>query len=686
MRLSVDVGGTFVDFVHFDDQTGTINIEKVPSSGQLEEQFLEGVARLGLDLREVKTIVHGSTLVINTIVQERGAKVGLITTEGFRDVLELGRGNRPEIYNLFYKQPAPLVPRYLRVEVPERLDWRGEVLTPLINDDDNNNNEAAAREAVRALVAEGVEAIAICFLHAYANPIHERQMKAIAQEEFPNGLICISSDIVREWREFERTSTTVINAYTQPQVDHYLSALETRLAQANYEGTLNIMQSSGGITTSQAAKIAPVRMIQSGPAGGVIGAVGLGEALGIKNLVSADVGGTTFDVALVVEGNALEKSSEKINRRPILQPTIDIVSLGAGGGSIAWIDAEGGLRIGPHSAQADPGPVCFGLGGTEPTVTDAQVVLGYLDPHYYLGQRMTLDKTAAAQAIEQKIAQPLGLSLIEAANGIIHLTNMNMALAIRQITIERGHDPREFALVCFGGGGGLFASALLQELEMKQAIIPVNPAIFSAWGLLNADFREDLNRTLVFAMNGTSGSDLATAFAPLDAEGRERLTANRMSKSTIKIERFADCRYQGQEHTVTVPVLESDFEHDDLQALKERFDDYHQQAYAHNLPSHAAEIVNLRLRALGITQKPPLTHLADGNSSVKQAKKGSRMVYFAGQWTECPVYDRPKLAATHTFPGPAIVEEWTSTILIRPKQAVSVDQYGNLLLMSDEAS
>ncbi len=670
MRLSVDVGGTFVDFVKFDDSTGEITIEKVPSAGKLADQFMDGVVRLGLDLKSVDTIVHGSTLVINTIVQERGAKVGLITTQGFRDVLELGRGNRPEIYNLFYKQPTPLVPRYLRYEVAERLDAKGNVLTPL--------DEAGARQAVRDLAVEGVDAIAICFLHAYANPAHEREMKRIVEEEFPAGLVCISSDIVREFREFERTSTTVINAYTQPQVDRYLTELEARLASEAYAGSFNIMQSSGGITSAQNAKTAPVRMIQSGPAGGVIGAVGLGEVIGVKNLVSADVGGTTFDVALIADGQALEKSSEKINRRPILQPSIDIVSIGAGGGSIAWIDSEGGLRIGPHSAQADPGPICFGLGGTQPTVTDAQVVLGYLDPNYYLGKRMTLDKAGAAKAIEEQIAQPLGLSLIEAANGIIHLTNMNMALAMRQMTIERGYDPREFSFVCFGGGGGLFVSALFEELEMKEAIVPPNPAIFSAWGLLNADYREDFNQTAVFPMDGMSGEALAGEFGKLVLSDKDEVVSE---KSTHQILRFADCRYQGQEHTVTVLVLESDFEADDLSALKQRFDAAHEHAYAHALPDHSAEVVNLRLRVLGVTPKPKLKTMATGTGTAADALKGSRTVEFSSGSAECAVYDREKLTAGNQFVGPAIVEEWTSTILIRPGQSVLVDQIGNLRIV-----
>ncbi len=669
MRLSVDVGGTFVDFVKFNDQTGEITIEKVPSAGKLADQFITGVSLLNLDLQDVSTIVHGTTLVINTIVQERGAKVGLITTEGFRDVLELGRGNRPEIYNLFYKQPKPLVPRYLRHEVTERLDWQGEILTPL--------DEQQARQAVKTLKQEGVEAIAICFLHGYANPIHEQRMKQIAQDVYPEGLVCISSDIVREFREFERTSTTVINAYTQPQVDRYLTELEARLTAEKYSGSLNIMQSSGGITSATNAKTAPVRMIQSGPAGGVIGAVGLGATIGTTDLVSADIGGTTFDVALIVDGQALEKSSEKINKRPILQPSIDIVSIGAGGGSIAWIDAEGGLRIGPHSAQAHPGPVSFGLGGTEPTVTDAQVVLGYLDPDYYLGERMKLDKEGATAAIKEKIADPLGLSVLAAADGIIRLTNMNMALAMRQMTIERGYDPREFSFVCFGGGGGLFVAALFEELEMKEAIVPPNPAIFSAWGLLNADYREDFNQTMVLPLSRMSGTALAAAYAKIQSDDQ---TKPNDSAQKTTIQRFADCRYQGQEHTVTVPVLDSDLTADDLTPLKKRFDEVHQHAYAHSLPDHSAEIVNLRLRVLGVTPKPQLKKIPAATDSVDNAQKGSRTVYFSSGPAVCPVYDRAQLQDGHTFTGPAIVEEWTSTILIRPSQTAKVDHIGNLIV------
>ncbi len=673
-RLAIDVGGTFVDFVLFDDQAGTVTIEKVTSAGKLEQRFFEGVERLGVNLRDLGMIVHGSTLVINTILQEKGARVGLITTQGFRDVLELGRGSRPEIYNLFYKLPTPLVPRYLRHEVPERLNWRGEVLTPL--------DEAKARQVVLKLKAQEVTGIAICFLHAYANPAHEQRMAAIVAELFPEAQVSISSDVVREWREYERTSTTVLNAYTKPKMVTYLSALERGLAERNYGGSFTVMQSSGGMTSSQVAQNVPIRTVQSGPAGGVIGAAALGARLNLPNLVSADVGGTTFDVSLIVNGRSLEKTSTALNRRPVLQPTLDIISIGAGGGSIAWLDAEGGLRIGPHSAQADPGPACFGLGGQEPTVTDAQVLLGYLDPDYYLGKRMQLDRAAAERAIQSKIAEPLGISLAQAVSGIIHLTNMNMVLAIRQVTIERGYDPRQAALVCFGGGGGLFAGALLQELEMTQAVIPINPATFSAWGLLNADYRDDVTSSFVYPITQVTPAHLGECLAGLEAEARQRLIDNQLDPEAIVIERYADCRYLGQEHTLKVPVLPEDLRTPDLSALKTRFDAYHEQAYAHALPDHEAEIVHLRLTAQGITHKPTVPELTGRGYSLAEAEKSRRPVIFAGSDAprDCPIYDRERLSPGITIPGPAIVEEWTSTTLVPPGQQLAVDEYGNLIL------
>ena len=680
-RLAVDVGGTFVDLVLFNEVTGVITLEKVPSSGQLEKRFFEGLERLGLDLADLASIVHGSTTVINTIVQEKGARVGLITTQGFRDVLELGRGNRAQIYNLFYTQPPPLIPRYLRLEVPERLNRLGEELVPL--------DEATTREALLALKAQGVAGVAVCFLHAYANPCHERRVAELAAEVFPEAVVSLSSDIVREWREFERTSTTVLDVYAKPRMTAYLKALDAGLGERRYAGTFNIMQSSGGMTSSAAVQAAPIRTLESGPAGGVIGTAALGAKLGLPDIVAADVGGTTFDVALIAEGRPLEKGETTVNRRPVLQPTLDIVSIGAGGGSIAWLDDEGGLRVGPKSAEADPGPACFGLGGTAPTVTDAQVVLGYLDPGYYLGKRMTLDRTAAERAIQDAIATPLKLSLREAALGIVKIAASNMANAIRNITIERGHDPRGFSLACFGGGGGLFAGFLLDELEMPRAIVPVYPAAFSAWGLLNAHYREDLARTMVKPLADVSLDDLKSAFAALEAEAAARFDGHRVQADARVVERFADLRYAGQEHPVRVPIELADL--DDpadpqdptLAALRSRFDALHEKAYAHALPGQAVELVHLRLALIGLSHLPEMKPLPEREPG--QALKGTREIVVAGgKPLSCAIVDREKLAAGECLSGPVIVEEWTSTTLVLPGQALEVDAYGNLVITRDE--
>ena len=670
-RLAIDVGGTFVDFVALDLDSGDVRIEKSPSSGSLERRFFEGIDNLALDLSALQTIIHGSTMVINTIVQEKGARVGLITTKGFRDVLELGRGNREEIYNLFYRPPAPLVERYLRLEVNERLDARGQVVAPL--------DEAEARAAIRKLKAEGVEGIAVIFLHSYLNPAHEERMRALVNEEAPDLEVTVSSEICREWREFERSSTTVLNAYTKPKLARYLSALQGELAQRRFTGALSIMQSSGGITSLRAASEGPIRTVMSGPAGGVIGAAALGNLLGESNLVAADVGGTTFDVALITDGQPLEQTEHRINRRPVLQPTIDIVSVGAGGGSIAWLDEAGGLRIGPQSVEAEPGPACLDLGGQMATVTDAQLLLGYLDPDYYLGERLRLNVKRAAQAIRERVAEPLGLRLDEAAAGIVHLANMNMALAIRNITIERGHDPRQFTLVCYGGGGGLFAGFLLNELEAARAIIPLHPATFSAWGLLNADFREDYVRTYLRPMEDLSAQELKSELGQLEADGRGRFAANGIDPALTSAQFYAAMRYHGQEHTVKAPILPRDFD-DDLLSLRRRLDEYHEQAYSLKLPESAAEIVSLQASIIGLTRKPIMKKLAAKPTG--SATKGERALTIRGydESLSARVFDREGLGAGAVIEGPALIEEWTSTALVLPNQSAAVDAFGNLII------
>jgi N-methylhydantoinase A len=467
--------------------------------------------------------------------------------------------------------------------------------------------------------------------------------------------------------------------YTKPRMVAYLSALERELGKRQYGGTLSIMQSSGGMTSSTIARELPIRTLESGPAGGVIGASSLGRALGLTSLVAADVGGTTFDVALIIDGEPFEKAETRVNRRPVLQPTLDIVSIGAGGGSIAWLDGEGSLRVGPRSAQAVPGPACFGQGGSAPTVTDAQVVLGYLDPDYFLGNRMQLDRAAGETVIREKIAAPLHLDLIPAAQGIYRLAAMNMTYAIRNITIERGHDPREFTLVCFGGGGGLFAAHLLNELECASAIIPVNPANFSGWGLLNADYRQDLTRMFRTSLSEADPSELADAFERLQTEAVDTLVQNRIDTDALTCLYYAHLRYVGQEHTVRVPVYAAELNREGLSAVRQRFDTLHEKAYAHMLADHEVEIVRLQLIALAGTAKPAFLPLGVRKDF---EPKGTRQIYVdtAGIPVDCLIVDRETLPAGTRIDGPVIVEEWASTTLVLPGQRLQVDLYDNLII------
>ncbi len=675
-RLAIDVGGTFVDFVLLDETTGHTSIEKEPSLHKdLTDRFFDGIKRLQVNLSDLDMIIHGSTLVINTILQERGAPIGLITTQGFRDVLELGRGNRPEVYNLLYKPPRPLVPRYLRSEVPERLNYKGEVILPL--------DEEATREALRKLKSRGVKGIAVCFLHAYANPVHEHRVRAICQELLPEVHVAVSSDLTGEFREFERTSTVVLNTYVMPRMASYLGELNTRLSAAGFRGALNVMQSTGGMTSSDVARCLPLRTLESGPAGGVIGAGVLGKQLGHPNLIAADVGGTSFDVALIVENHPFEKGETHVNKRSVLQPTIDIASVGAGGGSIAWLDAEGSFRVGPQSAEADPGPACFGKGGTEPTVTDAHLILGHINPDFFLGQRMKLQGGLAEQAIRKKIAEPLGLSLEEAAYGITRLADTNMINAVRRVTIERGHDPRDFSLLCYGGGGGLFAGALAQELKIPCVIIPVGPAVFSAWGILNSDFREDVVRTCVLPTATLALDDLLKMFEELANASLSRFQSSKVPKQGVRFLRMVDMRYEGQEHSVRVPVpADDELRENGIELLERRFDELHEQAYAHASPGTPTEVVHLRLSAIRESSKPALREIPKGSDNGSKAIKTHRKVYSkqAKGRIRCPLYDREKLGAGDAFQGPAIVEEWSSTVIVLPEQTLEVDRYGNLVI------
>lgn len=672
-RVAVDVGGTFMDFVLLDESTGAVRVEKVPSiPDKLHEQFISGLGNLNVDISSIQQIFHGMTVGVNALVQEKGAKVGLLTTKGFRDVLEMGRGGRKPVYNFLHKSAPPMVERHLRREIPERLTFDGEVLHPIDLD--------AVDSQVDFLLAQGVEAIAICFLHAYAQPSHEIAARERILARHPDLPISVSHEIASEWREYERTSTTVLNAFIQPTVQTYLTNLENRLTQVDYDRSLAIMQSSGGVVDVKTAGRKPIRTLMSGPAGGVIGAKFLSDRLGYGNVICTDVGGTTYDVAIIEDGRIIERSQAEIAQRPILGSLIDVISIGAGGGSIAWLDHRRGLQVGPQSAGASPGPVCFGRGGIEPTVTDAHLILGRLDPDYFLGGRMHLDFEAARKAIEVKIAEPLGLDLITAAQGIVSIAETNMANAIRSKTVERGLDPREFVILAYGGGGGLFACSVAEELEVPKVVVPNAPANFSAWGILTTDYTEDEVRTKVMPFDATHITDALATLEELEALTVNTIENYGFQPDTIERLRRFDLRFENQEYTITVDLADSWKDPVSIvEGARKRFVDSHIRLYGHGDPQAPLELVSIRCRAIGRVRAPdvaPMTEKAAGEP-IRQLS-----VYFpqTGKSMATDIFDRTSLGRDQVVTGPAIINEWTMTTIIPPGWQSTCDTYGNLVL------
>lgn len=673
--VSIDVGGTFIDLVSIDQRTGAVTIEKQPATpDRLAEELVMGLERLVTYPGDITSLMHGSTVAINTLLQRRGARVGLITTKGFRDVLELGRGNRPSIYDWVWTPPEPLVARSLRREVSGRMDHRGKEIEHL-------DRQELAREVER-LVEGGVEAIAICFLHSYANPQHERDAAAAIASGDHGVPVTISSDVAAEWHEYERTSTTVINAYLGPIVADYLGSLRERLAVAGVEAPINIMQSNGGSMTLERAAALPVRTLASGPAGGVVGASVLARELGHGDVICADVGGTTLDVAVIVSGQVQERSETEVDGLPVLAPTVDIVSIGAGGGSIAWFDDAGALRVGPRSAGARPGPACFGLGGEEPTVTDCQLVLGRLDPERFLGSRMVLDVDAARNAIEDGIARRLGMTVEEAAIGVAEIAENAMANALHAITVERGLDPREFVLYPYGGGGGLVAASIAQLLGMTKILIPRDPATFSAWGISTTARREDASTTRVRLLDHESLEAAVGELELLREDVVARLGVYGAS-ADVRFDRQIEMRFEGQEHTIPVDL-------DDVpdgasrEVLADRFVDRHRQLFGHGDRTAAIELVTLRCRGTLPAEAPTWSRWQVSEPSPPRAE---RSVTFGPEGSvPTSVYDWEGLALDHPVVGPAVIEEWTSTMLVPAGWSASVDRLGDIELTESTAA
>ncbi len=676
MRVATDIGGTFTDLIYLDEATGEIGMTKASTT---PHNFAIGVEdtlkKSGLNVADTTFFVHGSTIIINALTERKGVKTGLITTKGFRDVLEITRANRPDIYNMYYTKPEPFVPRYLRLEVRERVNYKGEELVPLNEDD--------VRRAAEFFKKEGVEAIAVCFLHSYANPAHEARCGQLLRELLPDVPVTLSHEITKEWREYERTSTTVLNAYVQPIAVRYLNTLEQDLSEMGMGPVAHIMQSNGGITTFEMARQAPIRTCESGPVAGVIGAAVIGDLLGEPNIITLDIGGTTVKSSLVENGVPRITTDYRIEYRrdwegyPIKVPTVDIVEIGAGGGSIAWIDKAGALRVGPVSAGAVPGPACYDAGGEEPTVTDANLVVGRINPDYFLGGEIKVSVEKARQAM-QKIADHFGMSIEEAAMGVIRIADANMGNALKLVSVRRGYDPREFTIVAFGGGGSMHAAALGRELRVKRIVVPTAPAVFSAWGMLMTDLRNDYIRTRVVRTDRITPAGLTAIFTEMEEQAIEDLATEKVTRERMVFQRFADMRYLGQEHTVKVPIPAGQLTEKDLPEINERFHQLHEHAYTFRLDS-PVELVNFHLTALGRVEKPPITRLnKDEGRTVERAYKGERQVMFDETFVATPTYERDLLLVGAVLSGPLIVEEPAATTVVFPGQRLSVDEYGFL--------
>ncbi|TQM11612.1 hydantoinase/oxoprolinase family protein [Pseudonocardia kunmingensis] len=671
-RVAVDVGGTFIDFVMLDEVSGELVIEKQPStSSRLVEEFLAGLDRLPVQVAGIERIFHGTTVAINTILQERGVTVGLITTDGFRDVLSLARGGRPEIYNLFHRPTPALVPRDMRVQVRERVAGDGTVVQPL--------DEVGLLESADLLVRRGAAAIAICFLHSYANHEHERRAAELVRERYPEIAVTASSELVTEWREYERTSTTVLNSYVQPSFQRYISDLVANLGSRGYYRPVALMQSSGGVIAEHLAARKPIRTLESGPAGGVIGAAALAAQLGHRNVICADVGGTSYDVALIEDGRILERSETTVDGRPVLGPTIDIVSIGAGGGSIAWIDHRGALQVGPRSAGAHPGPAAFGLGGTEPTVTDAHLLLGRLDPQRFLGSRMRLDPDAATEAMRSRIAEPLGLSLEQAAAGTLAIAETSMTYAIRAVTVERGLDPRDFVMYSYGGGGGLFAAAVAEHCEVGTVVVPQAPANFSAWGILSSDYREDAVLTRVLPLDEPHSDEVIKIVSALAAEATDQLAQYGFTAESLVTTHQLDVRYTGQDATIPVALDVGWLESGELLRTQVRaaFVGAHRRLYGHGSAEAPLELVHSRARVVGPVTRPSWPCWTQRTET---GPHDVRPVHFGSAFVETRIYEREALAAGQRVPGPAVIEEWTTTTVVPPGWTAGVDDLGNLII------
>ena len=677
-RIGIDVGGTFTDVTLLNSETGRYYTYKLSST--LQDQSLaiangtkETLELYGVPVSEIEYFGHGTTVATNMIIERKGAKTALITTKGFRDLLEIGRQTRPSLYNIMEDKPETLVKRSLRKEISERVTAKGDILRDIDRDE--------VRAVLKELKEQGVESIAVCFLFSFLNSRNEKIVEECIKEVWPEAYYSVSSTILPEFREFERLSTTVINSYLGPRMKMYIHNLRQRIKEVGVTVEPYITQSNGGVMSISSTIQTPVQTALSGPSAGVMGAVYIAEAAGFKDIITYDMGGTSTDVSLVKDGIAEYTTKRKVCGLPSGVPMIDVHAVGAGGGSIAQIDNAGALKVGPESAGANPGPAAYGLGNENPVVTDANLVLGRINPHYVLGGRLKIDAELSKKAVKKKIADPMGIGTEEAALGIVKVVNSNMARAIRVITVEKGHNPSDFTLVAYGGAGPLHAVHLAQEMGIRTVLIPPAPGALCALGLLTADIKKSYVRTAIASYDEMTPEQINAVMSSLRDEGSAWLDSEKVPSERRKFHGIAEMRYVGQNYELQVEIPTENITVSDIEKMKQDFFVAHEKNYGYYNPNAPVQFVNFRCEATGIVKKPNLAELENTLDDPSKAEIGRRVVHFEESGAvDCPVYDRAKFGRAERVNGPCIIEQMDSTTVVPPNTWFSIDKFGNLII------